>query len=749
MNRHPALSVFAALFVLLFAARVSAQQTASLTGTVFDPSGAAIAGAKVTLVRTTARGAILRTTSGPEGRYGFDVVPGAYRLRVAAASFAPYEQDLQLAPGERRELTVRLALDRASASVIVTAEPLPAPEASVAAPVDVITQHDIETLQITSLTSALSTLSGASIGQSGRTGGVTSLFLDGGNSNYAKVLVDGVPLNTPGGAVDFSPFTLDDVSKIEVVHGAESALYGSDAMAGVIQVFTARGSTREPELDLVGEGGNFSSARGAATLSGIAGPFDYLFGFARFDTDGQGVNDAFRDETFSGNFGWQFNPANSIRLVLRNNTSNAGIQGQILLTPPELDEFEALHDFSAALSGDFATGSHWRHHVLISEAYLRQIFDNPLSSYYLSPDPFGLCTGLPRSPHAVPSPNFCDYTFSSFNQFNRVNLDAQTSYLGREGSITAGYAYEVENGWLSDIGSHARRNNQAGYIEARYQFTERLTGTAGVRAEDNSNFGTRVVPRLGLAFLARKGGEDFGATRLHVSYGLGIKEPSLDQSFGTDPCFPGDPNLRPERSSSVHAGVDQYFAGDRIRVSLDGFYNRFHDLISFGEISLAGCGFAGTYFNTDLAQAGGINLKVEAKAARWLRIGAGYAYDDSLVIKSPNAFDPATVPGNRLLRRPLNSGSLTARAAWRQWHLNLTGYYSGSRTDSDFLGLGLTRTPPYARFDLSGGYALGHGVELFGRVQNLLDRQYQLILGFPALGREFRGGVKYRLGGRS
>src|SRR5208282_6016894 len=188
-------------------------------------------------------------------------------------------------------------------------------------------------------------------------------------------------------------------------------------------------------------------------------------------------------------------------------------------------------------------------------------------------------------------------------------------------------------------------------------------------------------------------------------------------------------------------------AADRIRVSFDGFYNRFHDMISFGETTLPGCGYAGTYFNTDLARAGGGNLHVEARAARWLRITAGYGYDDSLVIKAPNATDPATIPGNRLLRRPLNAGSLILAGSYRQWNLNLAGYYSGSRTDSDLLGLGLTRTPPYAHFDVTGSYALKHGVELFGRVQNLLDRQYQLILGFPALGREFRGGMKFRFGG--
>src|SRR5262249_15874189 len=209
------------------------------------------------------------------------------------------------------------------------------------------------------------------------------------------------------------------------------------------------------------------------------------------------------------NFGWQFSPLNSLRLTLRDSTTEGGIQGQILFTPPELNEFNALHDFTSAFNADFATGSHWRHHVDVTERYLTHKFENPLSSYFLEADPFDECTGMPRSPKAVPSSQFCDFTFSSFNQFNRVDIDAQTSYIGRRGSVTTGYWYEIENGWLSDIASHARRNNQAGYIEARYQFFGRLTATAGVRAEDNSNFGTRVVPRVGLSFLARKGDDDF------------------------------------------------------------------------------------------------------------------------------------------------------------------------------------------------------------------------------------------------
>src|SRR5262249_37606943 len=160
--------------------------------------------------------------------------------------------------------------DWTSSQVIVTAEVLPAPQETVAAPVDVITSREIEQREASLVPDVLAPLPGVSFGQTSRTGGVMSFFLDGGNSNYPKVLVDGAPVNAPGGATDFSPFTLDNVAKIEVVHGAESALYGSDAMTGVVQIFTARGSTTTPELDLIGEGGSFHSARGGATLSGIA-----------------------------------------------------------------------------------------------------------------------------------------------------------------------------------------------------------------------------------------------------------------------------------------------------------------------------------------------------------------------------------------------------------------------------------------------------------------------------------------------
>jgi outer membrane cobalamin receptor len=748
-------TVIAVIFLAGFAAGdARAQKTANLSGTLLDPSGSAIPGASVSIVpraSPASSAGVLRAASDDAGHFSFTLQPGRHRLSVSHRSFMRRELEVTLAEGETRELELRLQLERLSETVVVSAEAQPLPADSSPAPVTVISGAEIAARQSTSLAALLVNVTGVSIARSGRIGGITSLFVDGGNSGYTKVLIDGTPVNEPGGAIDLSNFSLDHIAKIEVVRGAESALYGSDAMAGVIQLFTARGSSRTPRLDLLAEGGGFSSARGQAIFSGILRRFDYSVSAGRFDTEGPGVNNDSRNLTLSGNFGWHFADANSARLVLRSNTSDAGVAGQMLLTPPNLDQHNALHNFSSNASWEYQPGQHWRNHLSTTESYTHQIFSNALADFFISPDPFGICAGQPLSPHAVAS-QFCDFTFLTRNQYNRAGFQEQASYVFRNGAITAGYEYEVENAALGfQNGRHLRRNNQAGYLDARYQYGRRLLVHAGARAEANANFGTRVVPQAGFAYAARLGHDFWGATRLRLSYGQGIKEPRFDQNFSTDPCDPGNPNLRPERSRTFHTGIEQTLAGERVRLSADLFYNRYYDMISFGPAAgpSPSCQFGSyTFFNTDLARARGINANLEVKPLRWLRIAAGYTADDSRVLLALGAFKDSTqFAGNRLIRRPVHSGNLLVSAGYRGWSSNFSGYFSGHRTDSDFLGLGLTRNPGYARFDLATSYEVTRRVTAFGRVENLFDHRYQEIIGFPALGRDFRVGMKFILGG--
>ncbi|HEV2387526.1 MAG TPA: TonB-dependent receptor [Candidatus Acidoferrales bacterium] len=701
---------------LVWISTAFAQGAATFSGMLSDPSGAPIPGAVVTAVRSgTAESH--RTTTAADGRYRLQLDAGSYLVRITDPSFAPAERRVRLAPAESVIWNPRLTLEPLASTVTVTADARPMPVEDATSPVDILTAADIGERHAVSLGPLLASLAGVSLVQLGPAGGITSLFLDGGNSNFTKVLVDGTPVNEPGGAVDFSNYTLENVEKIEVVHGAASALDGSDAMTGVIQIFTRRGATPVPEIRAFADGGNFSTWHAGAGLSGLAGRFDYSGAAASLDTLGQEPNNRLRDNTLSGNFGWRVSDADSIRLSLRSSASDAGEAGQTLILPADPNQHDALKNFAANLAWDFESGTRWRHHLAASESYLGQTFAD-----------------LPF--------------FVVRNEYNRAGFEEQSSYLLPSGAVTAGYAAEIENGFFG--GTHARRNNQAGYFEARYQLTRRLGAVAGARAEANASFGTRVVPRAGVSYALRIGRDFWGPIRAYASYGLGIKEPSFLQSFSADPCFPGNLALRPERSRTVDAGVDAMVAEDRVRVDVNGFLNSFRDVVSFAPGPLGpNCPFGtGTYFNTDEARANGAGARWEARPAGWLMLAANYTYDDTRVLRAPNAFDPALGPGNRLFLRPLNAANFVASVSrWKMnWHVDAE--YVGRRTDSDFLGLGLASVPSYFIVNLGSSYRLGAGVAAYATADNLLDRKYQIALGYPALRLAFRAGLEYTWGGK-
>ena len=755
----PALfSLLLAAFFPCFSVAQNNLPDARLIGTITDSSGAGVGGVHVSAQNENEpQGNIYKATSTTDGEFTLALPPGKYHVTLTRSPFATRGYDLELAGGEAKTLDVRMELERLSASVVVTAQAEPLQVQQSTAPVDVITKEEIDERLSRTLPDALLYSPGIAIGRTGSEGGTASIFLGGGNSSYTKVLVDGTPVNEPGNAVDFSNFTLDNVDKVEIVRGAESAIYGTDAVSGVVQIFTHRGTTRVPEVSLFGEGGTFGTGRGGAQLSGLLGKFDYSTAGSYFGTDGPDNENYFYNRTLSENVGYRFSEDNQIRLTLRNNTSNAQTPGQTLLQPPNLDAHTDYGFFSSNLRWDFATGKHWHHQLSGAESYNRELIANPVQSFFAT-DPNAFCPQDPNAPNAVPTAEFCDFTFTSKNRYNRASVNAQSSFLLPNFVATGGYQYEVENATLQSLdttsnlflGPHLRRNNQGGFLDFRYSPHPRATISFGGRAESNAVFGTRVVPRVGASLALLQGRDFWGETRLRVFYGEGIKEARFDQTNSTFACFPGNPSLKPESSKTWSVGIEQKFWEDHAKVSVDYFANRYYDIVSFEFLSptMACPSGTGTFFNTDLARARGVNFTGEVMPARWLRIVGNYTHDDSRVVTSPNAFDPALLPGNHLLRRPVDSGSVSLLAAWKNITGSFAGYFSGERTDSDFLFLGLPpRTPGYARFDLSTSYVFGRGVSAYVRAQNLFDRQYQDALGYPALGREVRVGMNYRFGG--
>lgn len=761
MNPKALRSAVFFLFFLAISFSASAQNQSSdahLFGTLLDASGAGVASVNVTAQRegnTTAQ--LWKANSSADGAYSLAIPSGRYRVSFERSPFVSRDFVVDLSPNQQRKLDLTLNLERLSASVIVTAQAEPTLADQITASVSVITKDEIDARQSVSVTDALLFAPGIAIGRTGREGGTASVFLNGGNSNFTKVLVDGAPINPPGGAVDFSSVALDNIDKVEIVRGAESAIYGTDAVSGVIQLFTHRGETHIPQFSIYGEGGSFTSGRGGAQLSGLLGPFDYSVAASYFQTDGQGPDDDFLNRTLSGNFGYRFSDANQIRLTVRNNDSIAGIPGQTLFEPPNLDQRYTQHLFSSSARWDFATGKHWRHQISGGESYTWQASDNPQQSFFAT-DPNAFCPQT--NPAAVPTVEFCDFPGNSRFQYNRANVSAQTSFLLANFGVTAGYEYEVENAFLTSINvPHARRNNQAGFLDFRYRPHPRASLNFGGRAEANANFGTRVVPRAGASLILLYGKGFRGDTLFRIFYAEGLKEPRFDQIFGDNFGDFGNPSLKPEASKTWTTGIEQKLLSDRVRLNAEYFSSRFYDIVTFAfcsstnnfcnlTVPVVPNGF-GYFFNTDIARARGLNLAGETRFTRWLNLAGNYTYDDSLVIKASNAFDPTELPGNRLIRRPANSGSLTLNAAFRRLNVTLGGYFTGVRTDSDFLGLGLKRNPGYARFDLSGSYRVGHGLTFYARATNLFDKQYQDALGYPALGRDMRAGVRYTFSGHN
>jgi len=717
-----ALVVLLGLFVVAPAFSRSQLPSAHLTGTLTDPSGASISGARITARLEGSNTNPLIAQSSSDGTYSLALPAGRYHIVISKDSFVTREADLSFQPGETLTLSLRMELAPMASSVLVTGQIAPTVQEQSPAPSSILTSEQITQRQAITLSDLLYTQPGVSIARTGPIGGLTTLFLDGGNSNYTKLFIDGTPANEPGGNFNYSSLSLDNIDKVEVVHGAESALYGSDAMSGVIQLFSHRGSTEIPSFDLFSEGGNLSTAHSGGQVSGLLGKFDYSGAGSYLTTDGQGPSDAFINRTFAGNFGYSFSDTDQLRLTVRSNSSWAQLPGPTLLEPPTVGQYDALQDLTANLAWTFNTGDHWQHRLAGWDS--RIIDTNYIPGF---------------------GPAFID-------QYNTAGFNEQSNYSFAKGLVAVGYQYYVENAYPSGIvgGTHARRNNQAGFADGRWFPHRRVTLSAGFRIENNTTFGIRAVPRAGIVYAARYGKGFWGDTNLRFSYGKGIKEPALEQPFGSDPCYPGNPNLQPEESQTFNTTVDQYLLSDRARVSLSFFASRFTDIISFAPNAQPNPNYCGTYFNTDLARARGINLSTELRMKKWFSIDGYYTYDATLVLKTDNPpSDPAYSPGEPLLRRPKNSGSIIFNVLWARVNWNFIGYFSGVRTDINFFTLEPANNPGYARFDMAASYNVTHSLAVTARAWNLFDKQYQDALGYPALGRTFTAGLRYSFTGRN
>ncbi|MFZ0541647.1 MAG: TonB-dependent receptor plug domain-containing protein, partial [Candidatus Sulfotelmatobacter sp.] len=347
------------LFVLLAAA-----SAADLKVKVIDPQSAAVAGAQVSLFSKSTDTPLKTATSSAEGIATFNELPnGSYQIQVLAPGFAAQTKDVT---ANSDVITIQLHVATASETVVVTATRTLVPAGESGASVSTLENAQLEAMRPTAADDAVRYLPGAVVNTAGQRGGLSSLFVRGGDSTYNKVIVDGVTINEPGGTFDFGTLPLTQASRMEFLRGAQSTLYGSDAMTSVVQVWTRTGSTPTPELRFGADGGNFSTANGYASLGGANGRFDYNLSGDQFNTSGAGINNANSDSLEGVNTGIAFSDKVSLRLHLRHSNSHTGLPGEWSfngdpLLPPDPSEWAQLNSLLGSVELNVAAPSGWQH----------------------------------------------------------------------------------------------------------------------------------------------------------------------------------------------------------------------------------------------------------------------------------------------------------------------------------------------------------------------------------------------------
>jgi outer membrane cobalamin receptor len=723
--------VIAGVFLGLFLALSVAAAAADLKIKVVDAQSAAVAGAKVSLMDGSS-GRILGTqsTSAEGGATFVTNGSGPYQVQVLAPGFAAETVEVS----SQTEISVRLRLATASETVVVSGTRTLVPGDAAGADVDLLNAGQLATMRPLAASDAIRFLPGAIINDAGQRGGLTSLFVRGGESRYNKVIVDGVTINEPGGTFDFGTLRMDQADRMEFVRGAQSTLYGSDAMTSVVQVWTRAGSSRVPELDFGADGGNFGTATGYGSLAGARGRFDYNVFGSQLNTNGEGINNAYSDSLLGGNIGVALNDWASLRVRFRHSNSHTGVPGEwefngAALQPPDPSDWSQLNNLLGSVELAVKGPSGWQHHFTGFDYVYRY---NELN---VNGDP----------------DRVFDFPSHEVDHINRAGFEYQGDYSERSwAQTTFGYRVENENGFVGNLayGDQTHGQRLSNDLYAQQQVTwRRLSMIAGGRFEHNSAFGNIGVPRVAVTWQALQGNEILSGTRLRFSYATAFKEPRLEETFNGIPPNPfniANPGLKPEHTRAFEAGIQQDLLRGKYVFTATYFNNLFRDQINYVTVDFVN--FVGEYSNVNKSLAHGAELGVQAKLRSRLLLNTAYTYTSTQILENPSPINSLYDPGQPLLRRPKHSATVLLTYLGSRWGANLGGNFVGRRPDSDFLGFGIDHAAGYVRADVGGWYAVRPRITAYVNVENALDRRYNEVVGYPALPVNFRAGVRFRIG---
>lgn len=618
--------------------------------------------------------------------------------------------------------------------LVVTADRAPTLQSRTVASTTVISGEELRQRGVYFLEDALREVPGASVVSSGSFGGVSSLFLRGGESDYVKVLVDGVPVNQAGGSFNFGTLSTDDIERIEVVRGPASVLYGSDAMSGVVQIITRRGSGRL-HTEARTQAGTFGTWRGELGASGGSEQVSYAASLSRFRTDGiYAFNSGYRSTVASGAL--TVRPDARTDLTLTARTGDNTFHFPTDYTGVAVDSNQRTLQDATTLGLEVA-------HRFTDRAEVRVL----------------LASHSQNDGAANPSDNPGDtlgFYSSSETRTLRRSVDARGIIQATSGiKVTAGGQAEFEDlRELSTSGSQyagsilgssfaAARRNVGFYGQTIINLGARSLLNLGVRLDDNQQFGTHFTYRAGAVYAIA------GGLRARGSIGSAFKEPSIRENFAHGAFEVGDPALKPEQSRSWELGLEQALAGGTVTLAANYFDQRFRNLIQYDGNVAPGLP---NYRNVTRATSRGVEVTVDVRPVRGTTITGSYTHlktrvdDAGLATGAGDVF----VNGQTLIRRPAHSARLDARTRLAdRLGLGLGMNYVGRRDDVDFRPFPSVRTTlaSYVTVDADASVDLLHesagrlGLTGTLRVENLFDRKYEAIVAFRGRGRAILAGL--------
>jgi outer membrane cobalamin receptor len=772
--------------------------TAQIAGRVTDASGAVITGVTVEAVRSSRP--VASTTTGGEGRYALTVPAGVrIELRARREGFAEFALDL---PGQSSSLVrdIVLQVGRASDTVVVTAAGIPESRAAVTASVTVMTPLDLHAVGASQLSDALRFVPGLAVEGTGREGGLISAFSRGGESDYNLVLMDGVRVNQQGGLFDFSRVSAGEIERVEVVRGAQSALWGSDAMGSVVQIFTRRTRPGDgPRVSGSVEGGTFGTWRGNARLTAAAGRAEYQAGVTHRRTDGAfgdvlPENDWFEATAFDGGLGVAIGNGASLRTSLRYCRDQGRNVGSITFGARDTQGTYDTKNLSWSTNVAHVLGSRFTGTATVNYFRYTQVtadtFADPSFTTY------AVLEGTPGAlfPHGVrlvrlvdeaefttlvgagATPGQGQFLASASGSdfpgnvnrvptvFDRPAARYQGDYAWASGHrLSVGYEWERESFDPLDsapLSTGFALDNNAVFLQQQSGFGGRWFVSVGLRVDRKESYDTFVSPKLsagGFVLPLRDGA--VSSVKVFGNVGKGVKSPLFGERFGSGFADP-NPELRPERARTTDLGLEATFASQRLRGTVTYFNNDYADQIAF-RFGTTGDGIP-EFINIDLSEADGWELEGALQRPVFGFTASGsYSNVDSRVVTNLST-SQQFLPGQPLLRRPRHSGFVRAAYGAGRATVHVDVRMVGDRHDNSFLFM---RTVPNAQYGsafttditVNPGYTVaGLGVDvqvdrdvsLYVRGNNITNTSYDTALGYPGMPRTMMVGARFNIGRR-